>query len=373
MAKTDINQIMDNYIGEKATPDEKARAHEFATFLEQQADLQSTLSELKSKYEHQLGIAPAQIRARRRGYIIASTAAASLFLAIIVFQWHNRPVRENFQGSDPLLFAGTNRAQLTLANGKVFDLDDSKTGLVYNEEGLSISNSHGGIVSFAGYRSSNNSPTNGLNELSIPKGGHYTLIFPDGTSVILNALSKLKFPLSSNSDTRTVYLNGEAFFKIAKDTQHPFKVISKNQSIEVLGTSFNVSNYSNEPEITTVATGKIRLTTHDTSKPQEIVVEKNQQVVYVSGKVILSTTPVDPNKATSWKDYQYILEQEPLSKALVKLGRWFDVEVDTTQIKVNKIVNASFSKSEPLTDVLSNISKITNVKLKLDGRKIVIK
>lgn len=79
MKKTDIKPLMDNYIGEQATPEERTRANDFAAFLEQQADLKSILSELKSKYEHELGIAPEQIRTRRRWYIIAIVAAASLF------------------------------------------------------------------------------------------------------------------------------------------------------------------------------------------------------------------------------------------------------------------------------------------------------
>ncbi|UPK67995.1 FecR family protein [Chitinophaga filiformis] len=373
MSKMDIKQLMDNYLDETATPEERAEAHRFGDFLARQADLEGTLRELKAKYQHELNMAPEQVRYRRRRQSVAATIAA-LLIAGSVFYFNGRrqamlPAPEAIAHTD--LLAAKPQATIKLGESNIIPLNPLVTGVVYQKDGLSISNSHDGVVTYTSSKSGSYQ-IEAFSEFDVPRGGQYKLKLPDGTTVTVSASSRLKFAPLLNGADRIVYLQGEAFFDVAKDHQHPFKVVTTKQTLNVLGTSFSVSSYSGEPVVTTVVTGKVKLKTLDTARPQEQVLVANQQAVYVYGKAI-TTSKVDAAKLTSWSDDRFVLDQEPLSQVLIKLGRWFDVEVDTTNIKFNKRITASFRKSKPLADVLENIYRANNIKLELDGRKIVLK
>jgi ferric-dicitrate binding protein FerR (iron transport regulator) len=374
MHKMDIKQLMDNYLGDKASPQERAEAQEFADFLAQQADLEGTLLELKSKYLHELNRAPEQIRSRRRRYALVA-AFAVLLISGSMFYLSRQQSQVVPQGTYTVtnFFPAKDAAILKLANGKAIVLDASDTGQIYNSDGLLIHYAGHGMADYSNTHASAAVNSNAFDEIIVPRGGQYGLKLPDGTTVTLNADSQLKFKHRFNETLRTVYLQGEAFFAVADDPERPFQVVSSNQSIKVLGTSFNVSSYVGEPVQTTVVTGKVRLNTQDTSRPQEQILTENQQAIYVSGKVISVVSDITTTDAISWKDGQYVLDQVPLKQALIKLSRWFDVDVDTTNIKNNRPINASFSKKDSLSAVLSNIQRASKVKMELQGKRIVVR
>src|SRR5690606_18295116 len=96
-----------------------------------------------------------------------------------------------------------------------------------------------------------------VHTLTTPKGGTYQITLPDGTKVWLNAASTLKYPSRFSENERIVELVGEAYFDVAK-AETPFRVMSKGQRVEVLGTRFNISAYADDPEIkTTLVEGKV--------------------------------------------------------------------------------------------------------------------
>ena len=135
---------------------------------------------------------------------------------------------------------GSSKAMLILNNGEIISLSEkNKTEIVATEE-LSIRN-EGSRLRYTASENTKNEQANNYNELIVPKGGEFTLTLSDGTKVWLNSQSKIRYPVIFNDITREVYLEGEAYFEVAKDPQHPFHVNARNGvNIEVLGTSFNV-------------------------------------------------------------------------------------------------------------------------------------
>src|SRR5690606_31257588 len=102
-------------------------------------------------------------------------------------------------------------------------------------------------------------PTHSL-VLTTPKGGTYQITLADGTRVWLNSASTLKYPSRFADDERVVELKGEAYFDVAKSSTRPFRVISKEQTVEVLGTQFNVTAYEDEHDVkTTLVEGAVRV------------------------------------------------------------------------------------------------------------------
>ena len=96
------------------------------------------------------------------------------------------------------------------------------------------------------------------NRLVVPRGADFSFELPDGTFIVLNSESVLRFPVQFAADNRTVYLEGEAYFEVTKNENSPFKVITGERKVTVLGTKFNISSYSDDPNwSTTLVEGKV--------------------------------------------------------------------------------------------------------------------
>jgi transmembrane sensor len=189
---------------------------------------------------------------------------------------------------------------------------------------------------------------------SLP-GQKLTLRLPDGTSVKLNSGSRLISPEHFQGDTRKVYLEGEAFFEVAKDSLHPFVVETNNIDVQVLGTSFNVRSYPDEEKVSVaVLTGKVRVSNVDDKQqvlmPNEMV-NYSAEENYFSGK-----EQFDERVVLGWKDQQLVFEDESINTILTTLSRWYGVEFD---IKARLDYQREFTGSynnPTLKEVMESIS-----------------
>lgn len=160
--------------------------------------------------------------------------------------------------------------------------------------------------------------------VTVPRGGEFQLILADGTKVWLNSETELRFPREFGAGKREVILlGGEAYFKVSKDSQHPFVVHSQGVAVEVLGTEFNLQNYREEPSIvTTLIEGSVRLSS------SERPLRPGEQSAFdrVTGQV--STYEVDTGLYTAWKEGRFIFKSVPLETILRQLSRWYDVRFE---------------------------------------------
>ena len=118
-------------------------------------------------------------------------------------------------------------------------------------------------------------------EIRAPYGARTEIGLPDGSTVWLNAGSKIKYMNVFNIDNREIQLNGEAYFKVAKNADLPFDVKTGDLDIQALGTEFNVKSYDDEDIIeTTLVEGKIAIK-QGRKKKETIYLEPNQQAVYM--------------------------------------------------------------------------------------------
>src|SRR5690606_30580249 len=167
--------------------------------------------------------------------------------------------------TDSLQYAivpGGDRAHIVLEDGRSIDRDEIEGDTIIQENGFAIvKNSDGSVYYRYDRRKTVNRPL-AYNTIITPKGGQYQIILPDGTKVWLNAESSLKYPVFFEDDMRQVELKGEGYFEVAKRTKEgksiPFIVRSGKQSLEVLGTIFNIDSYGKSIK-TTLVEGKIRL------------------------------------------------------------------------------------------------------------------
>lgn len=171
----------------------------------------------------------------------------------------------------------------------------------------------------------------------VPRGQVSQVFLADGSRIWVNSETKLKIPSVFTRSERVVYLSGEAFFEVAKDSLRPFKVLVDGETIEVLGTSFNVRAYKNSNHVqTTLRTGKIKLLTSrgfTTLAPgEQTILDKS------TGQLVLRM--VNPSNYDSWKDGRYEFINENLVEVFHMVERWYDVKL---VYKENDFENMQYS------------------------------
>lgn len=166
------------------------------------------------------------------------------------------------------------------------------------------------------------------NTLSIPYGKRFKLKLSDGTTVSLNSGTTLRYPEQFGlNGKRNVYLTGEAFFEVAKDKAHPFIVHANRADIEVLGTTFNVSAYPENPTVnSTLIEGSIRML--ETANPSNaILLEPNQMATWQNNSKKLVVKEVDPTFYAAWTKGELAFKDTPFSTIAKIIQRTYDVEI----------------------------------------------
>ncbi|WP_103068330.1 FecR family protein [Aquimarina sediminis] len=163
------------------------------------------------------------------------------------------------------------------------------------------------------------------NEVITQQGDHKMVTLPDGSTVVLNAGSRLTYPEKFKDNIRKVTLVGEAFFDIKRDINKPFFVNTDDINIKVLGTSFNVKSYPDDEKIeTTLITGKVEI--FQQQKEQTIVLEPSQRAVFDREKSNIVVDKVNSIHIIAWQKGKLIFDKTPLKQVVLDLNRKYDVE-----------------------------------------------
>lgn len=264
---------------------------------------------------------------------------------------------------------GSSKAMLILNNGEIISLSEkNKTEIVATEE-LSIRN-EGSRLRYTASENTKNEQANNYNELIVPKGGEFTLTLSDGTKVWLNSQSKIRYPVIFNDITREVYLEGEAYFEVAKDPQHPFHVNARNGvNIEVLGTSFNVRSYTDENAIETVLEeGSVRMS----QGKDAVILSPGNKAVYLPNEPIQLTT-VNTELYTAWRHGQYIFMEESVENILKQLSRWYDIEVFYSNEAAKSVVfSGDVRKYDDINTLLEAMEIAGGIHFRINGKTLIV-
>jgi transmembrane sensor len=268
---------------------------------------------------------------------------------------------------------GGDKATLTLANGRTIDLDSSADGVLASQANTYVAKAAGKLAYNKAASETPTSPT--YNLLATPRAGQFTLILPDGTHVWLNNASSLRYPVWFVGATREVELTGEAYFEVAKDAAHPFKVHIQNNlagtdggTIDVLGTSFNIMAYSDETaERATLVDGSIRYSHGSNSallKPAE------QSVLDARGDV-KTLHQVNIDEITAWKNGYFHFDHSSLETTMRQLARWYDVNVEYQGTIQPQEFMGKIQRNMPLSNVLKGLES-DQVHFKVEGKKVIV-
>lgn len=217
---------------------------------------------------------------------------------------------------------GKNGATLTLGNGRKILITGTSAGKIATEAGVKISKTKDGQLVYEVIEKSNVPIT--YNTLTTTQGEQSQVLLPDGTQVWLNAASSIKYPATFNGNTRIVELTGEAYFQVSHDKSKPFLVKTPKESIEVLGTHFNVNSYADEPvHRTTLLQGRIRIV----AGSQTAVLTPNRQAEIGTDLSLKINGPIDPEEAVAWKNGFFQFHHADIKTVMRQFSRWYDVSV----------------------------------------------
>lgn len=374
-----IIELLAKYRRGECSPEEKAMLESW--YINQLADTGELTSEINfeaRKEEHWkavVGLAPAPAKIRSIKPYRWIAAASLLFVATIssYYVWHKLPLQQNAQIQSHDLAPGGNRAVLVLANGKHINLTSAKTGNIALQGNIAVSKTADGQVLYQTEPSSENKAPAGeqYNELKTPGGGKYELTLADGTKVWLNAASGIKYPVAFTGKERKVEIKGEAYFEVVHNAAKPFRVVVAGQTIEDMGTHFNVNAYTDEPEVsTTLLEGSVKISNTLYSS----ILKPGEQARIATGEAVKPFTVIsnaDTEEAIAWHLGLFKFDHADIKTVMRQIGRWYDVTVEyegtPPPVKLSGEMYRSLNASAAL-----QLLKYAKINFRIENKKIIV-
>lgn len=205
--------------------------------------------------------------------------------------------------------------------------------------------------------------------ITVAYGKTQQIRLPDNSTVWLNAGSTLQYPASFSGKTRTVRLNGEAFFSVVHNVNSPFIVSTNKASITVLGTSFDVSAFQTDQSLkVTVSTGKVGVT----EGQRTIILLPGQRAVIDKVTDNIKTTKVGTTEVAAWRQQRLLFDDQPLSEVLQALERKYNVHIEVQNRQLLSEHITMHLDNQPLSDVLNALSYAKHFKYSIAQGKSVI-
>jgi transmembrane sensor len=356
-------QLIDRYVKGEATENELMaffgllNTAELDSFIEEHMD-----AEIRSMREKEQTVKP---RKSVWKYMAAATVLLCLG-SVSYYVFHKAPVKHYVaQNQIQDIGPGSDKAVLTLADGKKITLTGAKNGKLADQGSVTIDKTKDGQLV---YRpgSTSNAQAITYNIVETPRGGQYHLTLADGTQVWLNAASSLKYPAAFSGHERKVELTGEAYFEVAHNKEKPFRVISNGQEVEVLGTHFNINAYSDENAVkTTLVEGSVKISSGDINK----MLKPDEQAQLENGNILI--TNVDVNAVVAWKNGLFYFDHATLQSAMRQIARWYDVDVVYEGAIPKTVINGEAYRNMKASQVFELLSYL-NVKFRIEGKKIIV-
>jgi len=305
--------------------------------------------------------------------------AASILIIISLgglLYLHFNKVKNQYQFSESRNDLKTESLLLVLSNGNTVKLEksESKIKVLTGQCAIQIDNDQ--IIE---NQSTINKATNNakFNEVIIPFGKKSKLVLGDGTTVWLNAGSRFAFPQEFNGKKREVFLDGEAYFEVAKNVNKPFIVSTAEINVEVLGTRFNVSAYKSDNLCETVLLeGSVNIWDNTRLFTEKIQMVPNQKATYdKTGKNIALKSELESGRYISWVNGWYEFKNEDFELVLKKLEKYYNINFEYDQTVISKIlpVSGKLDLKESLNEVMIVLSRVTKFEYQITGKIVTIK
>ena len=185
----------------------------------------------------------------------------------------------------------------------------------------------------------------------------------------LNAASSLYYPIVFGNDERRVKVTGEAYFEVAKDASRKFLVVGPDGiTTEVLGTSFNINTYQDEPNVkVTLLEGSIRVNKEKSS----VILKPGQQASVVNNSASIPVATADVEQVMAWKNGLFKFQSTPMEEIMRQVSRWYDVEVVIEGNIKDDPISGTMQRNWNASEALEAI-RLMGYKFKIEGKKITV-
>jgi transmembrane sensor len=309
---------------------------------------------------------------RRRIHIWRWAAAAAILALVCIIGGrllfssrpggsHNDPFAQRRTAN---IIPGHDQAVLTLADGTEVPLDSAGSQLI-QQGPVAIRQQNGRLQ----YSLHSQAPAAGSNTLTVPRGGQYQIVLPDGSRVWLNSASRLKYPVAFTGNERVVELQGQGYFEIAPQAAMPFKVQVNGLEVQVLGTGFDIMAYPDERTVnTTLIEGAVKVTNGKTAS----ILKPGQQAVLDQAARTIAVRQADVSSVTAWKSGLFVFNNADLSIILREIARWYDVEIVNESGHNAELYGGSISRRQDLREVLRLLESDGSNHFKIEGRRLIV-
>lgn len=296
------------------------------------------------------------------------------FIIIGAVSWYysSQPETLELVSIDNTIKPGSQRATLILSDGGEVELDGAHAMTELEQGDIKVTNKQNSLL-YTPLAKIKGQKTQIFNELITPRGGNYTITLSDDTKVILNAGSTLRFPVDFSDSVRKVYLDGEAYFDVSHNGS-PFIVSSNDMDVRVLGTIFNISSYSDEPEIkATLVEGKIKVGWNNSNALDSKILAPTDQIVLNKLKQSIEINEVNTSLYTSWIQGKFEFKNENLEAVMKRLARWYDFEYEFQNAAAKDYhFTARINNDQSISSILEMLEMTTDVKFEFNGQIIVV-
>ncbi len=304
-----------------------------------------------------------------RLYYRWAVAVAAFLVIVSGFWWHTtqnqyRNHDKNHYTARTVTTTPTDKLLLKTSKGQIIELDQLTTaegtgiptiqfadqkGLVYGNDGKEAVQEEHTIIT--------------------PKGRQYHLVLSDGTKVWLNSATTITFPAHFKGNIREVTLDGEAYFEVKKATDWPFVVQASTQTVEVLGTHFNINAYREDnTTYTTLLEGKVSVSADN----KKTILHPGQQAKNTTKSSLVEVKAMEARDAIAWKDKMFVFNKEEIQQAMRQISRWYDVEVVYRNGMEGKRIGGSVARFENITELMDALQATGLLHYEMKGGTIII-
>lgn len=310
------------------------------------------------------------MRRNRRWWLVAAASVAILFGGLAVYRYSKIPVSLPLASEETSIYPGKRMARLITPSGETVLLDTLRQTEIQQ---MKLHNDQGRVVIQAACGDANgDQPV--YHCLEVPRGGEFSFLLPDSTTVFLNAESRLRFPdRFVPGSERIVYLSGEAYFDVKRDPRSPFLVCLEHSAVKVTGTSFNVKAYPDDTnEATTLISGTVSMGIGTTE--QWLVLKPGEQGCYDATRKTLLQQTVDVNYYTAWKDGVFAFYRQPLEEVMKTLGRWylFDTHYQNEALK-SILYTGKINRHASIREVLHTFELMDELTFDIKGKEVIVR
>ena len=389
-----FNSLIDKYTNGTLTPAETAQLQHLLQSKEHLEQLeQLILAELKQaspaeegdevvrfaifeKLEAQMAlheddaIMPIRISPSRSWRYLAAACSILLITSGTFLVLRNQASRTPALAAQPAqnkkINPGSSKATLTLADGSEIQLDDSNKGDIAVQGGIKVIKLDNGILAYNG---KNTTGQTMYNTIRTPRGGQYEVVLPDGTHAWLNSASSLRFPATFSGARREVTLTGQGYFEVAQNKDYPFIVHAGVTDIRVLGTSFDIMAYGDEPECNTTLVDGAVVVNH---KGADHLLKPGEQARLDLSSLSMSIRKADVEEVIAWKNGKFQFGKSNIKTIMRQIARWYDVEVEYKGDLSGLQLSGILSRKGDVAELLDALEETGDVHFTTDNNKIIV-